>query len=234
MIIRSLIFNFFYIFWTLFISIIFLPIVFFPTAIIILVVGKIWARGLYFFLRIFCNLKFELKGKNNIPNHPAIFASKHQSALETFMFHLVINKPVFVLKKELLNIPFFGYYLKKMGMIAIDREGGIKSLKILLKQIQEKIDNGYSIIIFPEGTRTSPNEEVEYNAGIAAIYNLKAAEIIPVALNTGKFWPRNSFNKYPGTFSIDFLNPIPQNLNRNDFMEELHLRIETRSKELLK
>jgi len=234
MIIRSLIFNFFYIFWTLLVCIIFIPIIFFTTHIIILVVGKVWAGGLYFFLKLFCNLKLDLKGKHNIPNHPAIFASKHQSALETFMFHILVHKPVFVLKKELLNIPFFGYYLKKMGMIAIDRKGGMKSLKLLLKEIQEKIDNGYSIIIFPEGTRTSPNEEVEYNAGIAAIYNLKAAKIIPVALDTGNYWPKNSFLKKPGKFTIDFLEPMSQELNKKEFMTELHSRIENRSKELLK
>ena len=91
MIVRSLIFNFFYIFWTLLVCIAFFPIVFFPTEIIILVVGKVWARGLYFFLKLFCNLKLELKGVNNIPKHPAIFASKHQSALETFMYHLLIQ-----------------------------------------------------------------------------------------------------------------------------------------------
>lgn len=232
-IIRSFIFNCFYVFWTLTVGVLFLPVVFMPTHIIILVVGKIWAQGLYFFLKLFCNLKLDLKGIKNRPNSPTIYASKHQSALETFMYHILIHKPVFVLKKELLNIPVFGYYLKKMGMIAIDRSGGMKSLKLLLKEVQEKIDNGYSIIIFPEGTRTKPGDHVEYNAGITAIYNLKAANIIPVALNTGCFWPKDSFHKKPGKFTIEFLTPMSNELNKKEFMKELEETIETRSKELI-
>ena len=233
-IIRSLLFNFCYISWTLIVGIIFWPVVFLPTEIIILVVGKIWAQGLYFFLKLFCNLKLELKGSNNIPKTSAIFTSKHQSTLETFMFHILIHKPVFVLKQELLNIPVFGYYLKKMGMIAIDRDGGIKSLKILLKQVEEKIKQGYSIIIFPEGTRVTPGASKTYNAGIAAIYNIKVANVIPVALNTGCFWPKNSFLKKPGKFTIEFLPAMSNDLDKREFMKYLEEIIETRSKDLVK
>lgn len=232
--IGSVLFNIFYVFWTVFIGIIFLPAVFLPQHIIILIVGKIWARGLYFFLKIFCNLKLNLIGKNNIPSSPAIFASKHQSALETFMFHLLLNKPVFVLKKELLDIPIFGFYLKKMGMIAIDRDGGIRSLKLLLKQVQDKIKEGYSIVIFPEGTRTIPGETTEYNPGIVAIYNLKIAPIIPVALNTGYFWPKKSFLKKPGSFSIEFLEKLPAELDKKEFMIRLKDVIELSSNKFLR
>ena len=227
--IRSLLFNFFYVLWTLFVCIVFLPVIFLPQKLILLVVGQIWARGLYFFLRLCCNLKLDLKGIKNIPKTPAIFASKHQSALETFMFHLLINKPVFVLKKELLNLPFFGFYLKRMGMIAIDRDGGIKSLKLLLKQVQEKIKQGYSIVIFPEGTRTLPGQNVEYNPGIIALYNLKVAPVIPVALNTGVYWPKNSFLKKPGKFTIEFLEPSLEGLEKQEFLDQLKERIETKS-----
>lgn len=225
----SLIFNIFYVLWTVLVGVLFCPAIFLPQRIIILIVGQIWARGLYFFLRFSCRLKLDLKGKENIPNGPAIFASKHQSALETFMFHLLIKKPVFVLKKELLRIPIFGFYLKRMGMIAIDREGGIKSLKLLLRQVEEKIKLGYSVIIFPEGTRTAPGEVVEYNSGISAIYNLKAAPIVPIALNTGKFWPRNSFIKKSGKFMIKFLPKLPDDLDKKEFMQILKERIERES-----
>ena len=231
--IRSLLFNIFYVSWTLLVGIIFWPVVFLPTAVIILVVGKVWAKGLYFFLRLFCNLKLDLKGAKNIDTQAAIYASKHQSALETFMYHLLLKKPVFVLKQELLNIPIFGYYLKKMGMIAIDRDGGMKSLKKLLKEVETKISQGYSIIIFPEGTRTDPYQTIEYNPGIAAIYNLKAAKVIPVALNTGYFWPKNSFLKKSGEFTIEFLPALSNELNRKEFMQELHNQIESKSKDLL-
>ncbi|MGB4192234.1 MAG: lysophospholipid acyltransferase family protein [Rickettsiales bacterium] len=231
--IRSLLFNFFYITWTLLVGILFIPIIFFPTHIIILVVGKIWARGLYFFLKYCCNLSLDLRGIENIPKTPAIFASKHQSALETFMFHLLVHKPVFVLKKELLDLPVFGFYLRKMGMIAIDRDGGIKSLKLLLRSVDEKIKQGYSIIIFPEGTRTSPGESVNYNAGITAIYNLKMAVIVPVALNTGCYWPKDSFLKKPGKFVIEFLPAMSNILDKKEFLNQLQSVVEDKSRELL-
>jgi 1-acyl-sn-glycerol-3-phosphate acyltransferase len=227
--IGSILFNFFYVFWTLGIGIIFLPAAFFPQRVILLIVGKIWAKGLYFFLKLFCNLNLELKGIANIPKEPAIFASKHQSALETFMFHILLDKPVFILKQELLNIPVFGFYLKRMGMIAIDRNGGIKSLKLLLKQVQKKITQGYNIVIFPEGTRTLPGEKIEYNPGIIALYSIKIAPVIPVALNTGIFWPKNSFLKKPGNFTIDFLEKMPEGLDKQEFLDQLQERIESKS-----
>ncbi len=230
--IRSLLFNFCYITWTLLIGILFLPAVFLPQHIIILIVGKIWAQGLRFFLKLFCNLELDLQGAGNIPKVPTIFASKHQSALETFMFHILIHKPVFVLKQELLNIPVFGFYLKKMGMIAIDRNGGIKSLKLLLQQVQTKIKQGHNIVIFPEGTRTQPDENVEYNPGIIALYNLKVAPVVPIALNTGCFWPKNSFRKKSGKFTIKFLPSIADILNKREFMEELKQQIESESSAL--
>lgn len=227
--IGSILFNFFYVLWTLAVGIIFLPAVFMPQKIILLIVGKVWAKGLYFFLRLFCNLRLELKGVENIPTKPAIFASKHQSALETFMFHILVNKPVFILKQELLNIPVFGFYLKRMGMIAIDRNGGIKSLKLLLKQVQEKIKQGYNIVIFPEGTRTLPGEITEYNPGIIALYNLKIAPVIPVSLNTGVFWPKNSFLKKPGNFTIEFLQSMPEDIDKKIFLTQLQEKIEAKS-----
>jgi 1-acyl-sn-glycerol-3-phosphate acyltransferase len=230
--IRSLLFNSFYVFWTVSVGIIFMPAIFLPQHIILLIVGKIWAKGLYIMLKIFCNLRGEILGKHNIPKIPTIFASKHQSALETFMFHILLDKPIFVLKKELLDIPIFGFYLKQMGMIAIDRNGGIKSLKLLLEQVKIKLSQGYNIVIFPEGTRTSPEQLVEYNPGVAAIYNLNAAPLIPVALNTGKFWPKKSFYKYPGIFKIEFLPMIERNLNRKDFMKKLQEQINDFSQKL--
>ncbi len=233
-IIRSLLFNFCYISWTLLVGVIFWPVVFLPTQIIILVVGKIWAQGLYFFLKLFCNLKLESKGLSNIQKQDAIIDSKHQTTIENFMFHILIHKPVFVLKQELLDIPVFGYYLKKMGMIAIDRDGGIRSLKLLLKQVEEKIKQGYSIIIFPEGTRVAPGFSETYNAGIAAIYNIKVADVIPVALNTGCFWPKNSFLRRPGKFTIEFLPAISNDLDKREFMRKLEEEIETRSRDLVK
>ncbi len=230
--IRALLFYLFATLWTFFVGIVFFPLVFLPAYVIVIVVGKSWAYGLYFLLRLFCNLKMEARGLENIPKGPVIFASKHQSALETIMMHILIKRPVFVLKKELLNLPVFGFYLKTMGMVYIDRDGGLKTLKHLLKQVQERISQEYSIIIFPEGTRTKPGESAEYNPGIAAIYNLDIAPIIPIALNTGKFWSKNTIVKNPGNFVIEFLPEIPKNLAKQEFMAILKHRIESKSSSL--
>lgn len=227
--VRSLIFNIFYVLWTISVCSILMPLVLLPQKYIILIVGRIWAGGLYFFLRTICNLKLDFQGKENIPKEPAIFASKHQSALETIILHLLIDKPVFILKKELLDIPIFGFYLKRMGMIAIDRDGGIKSLKLLLNQVKEKISEGYNIVIFPEGTRTIPGKNYDYNPGVIALYNLKIAPVIPVALNTGIFWPKDSFHKKQGKFTIKFLPAMEENLSKENFLNQLKESIENES-----
>ncbi|MEK6734312.1 MAG: lysophospholipid acyltransferase family protein [Pseudomonadota bacterium] len=224
--IRSLLFYIAATIWLFIVGIIFSPVIFLPSRFVIIIVGKVWAGGTYYLLKTICNLSVVVKGKKFMPKHSAIYASKHQSALETFMYLFILNKPVFILKKELLKLPVIGFYMKKMGMIAIDRNGGIKSLKFLLEQVQEKINDGYSIVIFPEGTRTSPGKTVDYHPGIAAIYNLKAAPVIPVALNTGMFWPKDTILKKPGKTIIEFLPAISNELDKRSFMEELKKTIE--------
>ena len=133
----------------------------------------------------------------------------------------------------MLNIPIFGFYVKKCGMIAIDRGGGIKSLKFMLNEAKEKIAQGRSIVIFPEGTRTAPGEKKDYTPGIVAFYNLPNISVVPVALNTGLFWGKNSFIKKPGTYTIAFLPPIETNLPKDQFLQVLQQQIDQKSLELL-
>jgi len=229
---RSLIFNFAFVIWTLVVSIILSPLLL-TNPKTIGIVGRVWARGSIALLSFICNLKPEIRGIENLPQMPYIIASKHQSDLETILFHTVLPKPVYVLKKELLAIPIFGYYLKKMGMIAIDRNGQMNALKTMLKEAERTVSTGRPVIIFPEGTRTNPGMQVKYHPGITALYNQGKYNIVPVALNTGVFWQKNSFVKKPGTYIIEFLPAIKPGLSKDEFIKNLYEQIEPKSIALL-
>lgn len=229
--IRSLIFNIFFVIWTILISIVCSPILLFsPSKVAI--VGLIWSRATITALRIICNLNLIIKGQHNIPAMPFIVASKHQSDLETIVFHSLLNKPVYILKKELVKIPFFGIYLVKMGMIIIDRAGKMNALKFMINQTDKTISDNRPVIIFPEGTRTKPGERVEYHPGITALYNQGKYKVLPVALNTGVFWPKGSFIKKPGNYVIEFLPIIEPGLSKEQFMQTLKHNIEDASSNL--
>jgi 1-acyl-sn-glycerol-3-phosphate acyltransferase len=137
-----------------------------------------------------------------------------------------LNYPAFVLKRELLSIPLFGWYLRKVGMIAVDRAAGASALRNMARQASEAFAEGRSILIFPEGTRVPPGESRPYHPGVAALYTQLKVPVVPVALNSGLFWGRRSFVKRPGTVTVQFLPPIPPGLDRKAFMRELESRIE--------
>jgi len=173
----------------------------------------IWSRLILISIKIFCGIKYKIKGLENIPkNKSIIFFSKHQSAWETFAFLSLLPNSCFILKKSLLNIPFFGWGMRLGRHIAIDRKLGIYSIKKILKLGEKRKLEGLSIIIFPEGTRTLPNEHPKfYTTGIVLAQKTKS-KIIPIVLNSGKFWPKNKWIKFPGTIlvligkSIDVVN----------------------------
>lgn len=180
------------------------------------------------------DLKVEIQGVKNQLSPPVIYASKHQSALETMLFHYVLNDPAVVLKRELMWIPFFGWYFKKLGMIPIAREKnkGTSSLRKMLKVCKIAVDNDQPIVIFPEGTRSSPDQPGQYQSGVASIYKHLDIPVVPVALNSGCYWPRRCFLKRPGVVTIQFLDSIPPGLPRQEFMSVLQSRIETASQAL--
>ncbi len=175
-----------------------------------------------------CGMKIEIRGRENIKQENAIYAVKHQSALETYCLSSHITKAAFVLKKELTYIPVFGWAQYFYGMIPVDRSAGGATLKKLLKTAKERIAAGRPIIIFPEGTRTKPGMTTEYKPGLVFLYQHMDVPVIPVALNTGLFWKKNSFLRYPGTVVIDFLSPMEAGLDKKQFMSELQDRIEER------
>ncbi|MFO1113347.1 MAG: lysophospholipid acyltransferase family protein [Rhodospirillales bacterium] len=185
-----------------------------------------WCRGLLALLRWCCGLRWRLVGAGNLPAGPAIIAAKHQSAWDTLIFHVVLDDPVYVLKRELIRVPLFGWYLRKAGNIAIDRSAGLRAIRTMLPAVDRALAEGSQVIVFPEGTRTAPGERAAYQPGIAALYGRAKASVVPVALNSGLFWGRRHLRKRAGVIIIEILPAMPAELSRPAFLAELERRIE--------
>ncbi len=229
--IRSLLFNIYFPIWTFSLAFVSAPLFLTPPRIAGKI-GPIWANGVLFGLRFICGIKYEVRGAENLPSEPFIIASKHQSAWDTAIFLKLLNNPAYILKKELLKIPLFGNHLQSMKMIPIDREGGTKALKDMLVHIKDRVSQKRSVVIFPEGTRTAPGEKPKYQPGIAFIYKDVDVPVIPVALNSGKFWGKNAFTKAPGTIVLQYLPAIESGLDRKEFTKKLEDTIENASAKL--
>jgi len=229
---RSFLFNILFALWTAFIFVASLPTLVLPRAACWWM-GGLWVRGALLLLRATVGLGHRVRGAEHRVNGPAIYAAKHQSAWDTLVFPLLLDKPAYVLKQELIRVPLFGSYLKQCGMIPVDREGGGAALKQLLRAGRAAVAQGRSILIYPEGTRTPPGERRPYHPGVAALYGDLGVPVVPVALNSGLFWGRRSFHKQPGTITIEFLPPIAPGLPRREFMRELQERMEGASQRLV-
>ena len=191
-----------------------------------------WLRTVHFWLRLIMGLGMEVRGREHIPLSPAIYAVKHQSMLDTFMMHTILDDPTVIMKQELLQIPLYGRVCEKVGNIPIDRDMGMKSMKKMLKRSRREIDAGRSVIIFPEGSRADPGEKHAYLPGIFGIYKYLDVPVVPVAVNTGLYWPRHGSLK-SGKFIIEFLPPIAPGLQKQEFMTRLEQTIEAASRKLL-
>lgn len=195
--------------------------------------GTIWCRQVRFALDWVVGLRLQVVGGEHLPDGPCIVVAKHQSAFETVVFHTVLANPVYVLKKELTRIPLFGRYLVASGQVAVDRSAGASALKSMVDGVGKALASGRQVIIFPEGTRTPPGTERAFHPGIYALYKaFPETPIVPMALNSGMFWGRHRFVKYPGTVTFEFLPPMPPGLERKAFMAEIKARINDRSQAL--
>jgi 1-acyl-sn-glycerol-3-phosphate acyltransferase len=192
----------------------------------ILNVARYWARSSIWLQRVICGTKVEYRGLDKIPKGPLIVASKHQSMWETFALLQFFEQPLFILKRELTWIPFFGWYLIKADMIAVDRGAGGRALIQTMRRAGEAVRRGRQFIIFPEGTRTPVDAPPNYKSGVGLIYTDSNVACLPVALNSGLFWPRRTFMRYPGTLVVEFLDPLPPGLPRNEFVARIGAVIE--------
>ena len=174
---------------------------------------SLWAKTILFWLKISCNIRFKVNGLENIPKKPFMILSKHQSAWETLAFQKIFPPQVWVLKRELLWIPFFGWGLSMTSPIAINRKAGKRALEQMLRQGIDRINKGFCIVIFPEGTRIKPNEIGKYHIGGAWLAKKTKINIIPVAHNAGYFWPKNSFLKKPGEITVSIGSSINTSTN---------------------
>ena len=195
---------------------------------------KIWAKVSQKILLYVFSIDYEIIGIENIPKGKVIIASKHQSAWETINFiHILENMPIMILKKELLLIPFFGIYAMKFGNIAIDRRVGVSALKMMVERAKSTMGNNRPILIFPEGTRQDIHSKANYKRGIVYLYKNLGIPCVPVALNSGKYWPRNTIKKNPGKITVEFLKSIEPGLDDGDFMKKLQTSIENSTDKLL-
>lgn len=229
---RSLLFNvLFYVTTTLFV-VIGSPLLFAPRGWAMAAL-KVHARFELWLLRAIVGTTIEVRGRGNIPQGPCLVASKHQSAWETFALIPIFRDPALLMKRELFFIPFHGWFSRKFEMIPVDRDKGPAALRRMLREASKRIDDGREIIIFPEGTRRPPGAPPDYKTGIVLLYNALGVPCLPVALNSGLFWPRRSVIRRPGTIVVEILPPIPPGLPREEFLRRLQEAIEGASSRLL-
>lgn len=192
-----------------------------------------WCRAALFGLRVIAGVKWRFEGTENLPDEPFILACKHQSTWETLSIYVYFGSPAFVLKKELTEIPFFGWYLGKAGHISVNRTAGASALRGMIEDTRRVLRTGRKIIIFPEGTRTPPHATTRYHPGVVALYRDTGYPLVPAALNSGLFWPRSIWSCRPGEIVLRFLPPLPANLGRRELMTTLEETIETATRDLM-
>ena len=230
--IRSIVFDIVFYLVTLFLFIVMLPTLLLPRKKS-LCFPILWCYISKVMLQFFCGIKMKIEGLENLPKKDGyIVASKHQSAMETLIFHRLVPNTFYVLKRELMFLPFAGFYFIKTGCIPINRKGGAITMRKMLTGVQSRLADGMNLIIFPEGTRTAPGTKKPYSPGVAFLYEQCSVPVVPVALNTGYCWPKNKMIKYKGTVTIRFLKPIEPGLPKRAFLDELYNQIETAQDEL--
>jgi len=224
--IRNILFSFFFFVGIIFISLIFIPSFFLPQQIVILG-GKLMGHWTSFCLKFFLSTKILIKGEGNIIKDEKFFiAASHQSMFETFYLQTIFNSPVFILKKELLNIPIFGWYLKKIGSIAIKRDKVTKDNLGFFHNISKVVKNSKRpLIIFPQGTRVLPNERPSFKKGSSRIYEELKVACQPVAINSGYVWPKRGKKNSKKTITISILKPISAGLSKENFIQILENNI---------
>tara|TARA_Y100000591_G_scaffold10817_1_gene8382 strand:- start:51 stop:752 length:702 start_codon:yes stop_codon:yes gene_type:complete len=224
--IRNFLFSTLFFTGIIFISIIFLPSFFLPKQVV-LIGGKLMGYWASFCLRYVLSVKIFIKGKENIIiNEKFFIAASHQSMFETFYLQTIFNSPVFILKKELMLIPIFGWYLKKIGSISIKRNKVTKDNVNFFKDILEIItESNRPLIIFPQGTRVLPDERPPFKKGASRIYEQLNVSCQPVAINSGYVWPKKGEKKTNKTITISILKPIPSGLSKENFIQNLEKNI---------
>lgn len=229
---RSIAFNVLFYLNTIVYLLIALPTFFMPYRAII-AVAKSWGRTNLVLLRAVAGIDYEMRGREKIPPGPLIVAAKHQSAWETFALLSLFDNPLFIVKRELEWIPIFGWLMIKGRMVPIDRSAGSQALIAMTGRAKAELAAGRQLIIFPEGTRRPANAEPRYKLGVAHLYAATGMPCLPVALNSGLFWPRRSIRRLPGTVLVEILDPVVPGLDKDVFFKRLQGDIEAATARLI-
>lgn len=230
-VLRALLFNIGYIGLTAIMAILGLPALCRPGWV--LRYGQFWTGLLLSWLRLTVGLEHRILGREHLPAGPFILAAKHQSAWDTLMLNQLVRDPAVVMKRELTWIPIFGWYLARAGSIVIDRRSGPQAMRKMIAQGRARAAGGRPIVIFPEGTRGPVGGKLPYQPGVAGLYAQLGLPMVPMALNSGLFWGRESFIKRPGVITVRILPPIEPGLDRRTALAELERRIESATAELI-
>ena len=196
-------------------------------------VCQCWARTVLWELRIITGLDYRIEGEEYIPTGAALVAARHQTMWETLGLMATLPNPVFILKQELLDIPFFGWWVAGAGSIAIDRKAGAKSLRQMTRSAQEAAGRGDQIIIFPEGSRIPPGKHAEYQPGVIGLYRALKLPCVPVAHNSGCYWRHPGPDRLPGAITLQFLPAIETGMDKEPFLDVLQQQITEKSDQLL-
>ncbi|HWC93243.1 MAG TPA: lysophospholipid acyltransferase family protein [Pseudolabrys sp.] len=231
-VLRSLVFNALFYVNTALWLIAALPTFFMPYRAII-EVAKAWGRFNRALTRMVAGIDYEIRGAEKIPRGPVIVAAKHQSAWETFALLSLFDNPTFIIKRELQWIPIFGWFTIKGRMVPVQRGAGSQTLTNMIERARIELSRGRQLVIFPEGTRRAPGAEPRYKYGVAQLYAAEGVPCIPIALNSGLFWPRRSLRRNPGTVLVEVLDPILPGLDKDVFLERLKNEIETATARLI-
>lgn len=209
-----------------------LPALALPRSVLTRIV-RAWACSNLFLLRVLVGIRYELRGTDRIPPGGLLVAAKHQSFWETFAFFLIFEDPCYILKRELLSLPLFGWFCRKARMVPVDRGARSRAMKAMNAAARVELDAGRQIVIFPEGTRRAPGAEPAYKYGVAFLYSEMGVPCLPVALNSGLFLPRRQFIRRPGTIVVEVLEPIAPGLERTVFFETVQREIEAATSRLV-
>jgi 1-acyl-sn-glycerol-3-phosphate acyltransferase len=229
---RSALFNLVFYFNLVFFLLVFSPLLLGPRSAAMWAL-KLWARTSTGLLELIAGTRLEIRGREQIPKGAALIAAKHQSLFETFAVLPLLEDPAMIFKRELMLIPLFGWFAHKFQMIPVDRSAGAGALKRLIRRAREAVAQNRQVLIFPEGTRRPPGAPPAYKPGITALYMSLGVPCVPLALNSGQYWPRRKFMRYPGTIVLEFLPAIPAGLSKEEFAPRLQDAIESRTATLL-
>ncbi len=228
---RALVFNVAFYGWSLVLAIVAVPMAL-SSVTSVRWMSRFWSRTSLVLLRAVVGLDYEVRGRERLPAGPFIAAVKHQSAWDILGLVHLLPSGVIVAKQELSWIPLFGYEVRRADYLFIDRRGGAVALRRLVAEARQRADAGYTVIVFPQGTRTPPGTHRPYQPGVAALYAGLDLPVVPVALNSGLFWPRRRPVQRPGVITVEFLAPIPPGRDRRLFMSELEDAMEAATSRL--